>query len=326
MFAGSMGTPKAVRLLHTSDWHVGRRLRGRSRSTEHQAVLAEIGHIALANEVDVLLLAGDVFETAAPSAESEKIVYEALASYATSGDLQVVAIAGNHDHPKRLEAVAKPFQALGVTLVANPAAPEGNGVISLDIPRTGATAQLALLPFVHRKQIVKASELMGASYDNHTQKYRDRMRFLLGRLAEGFRQDTANILMAHAFVGADPKRGAGEREIHFTEGYRIDGDALPQEASYVALGHLHSPQQISDTPVGHYCGTPMHLDFGHSHQRQVNIVDISPGHPTKVQAVPLRAGRNLRTLEGSLDELEDWAAANNTDDWLRIRVHERRTS
>ena len=100
----SFSTPAAVRVLHTSDWHVGRRLRGRDRGDEHRAVLAEITSIASDNEVDLVLLAGDVFETASPSAESETIVYETLASLARDSRIKVAVIAGNHDHPDRLQA------------------------------------------------------------------------------------------------------------------------------------------------------------------------------------------------------------------------------
>src|SRR5213596_2801936 len=100
-----------MKLLHTSDWHVGKLLRGRSRADEHREVLAEIAGIAAAEEVDAVLVAGDLFDTAAPSPESEEIVYRALLGLAATG-ATVVVVAGNHDNPRRLSAVA-PLLELG---------------------------------------------------------------------------------------------------------------------------------------------------------------------------------------------------------------------
>ena len=205
-----------------------------------------------------------------------------------------------------------------------PSLASGDGVLHLEA-KSGVGIRVAMLPFVHRKRIVKASQLMGSADHDHTQVYRDRIRVMLEELAGQFQSDTANLMMAHAFVGGDATRGAGEREIHFTEDYRIDADAIPPQAGYVGLGHLHSPQQVVGAPNAYYCGTPMHLDFGHRHTRQVNLIDIDPGKLARVTAIPLMAGRNLSTLEGTLEELEALARSQNSDDWLRVRVNGKRT-
>ena len=94
-----------MRLLHTADWHVGRAIRGHSRADEHRAVLSEIAGLAAEHQVDVVLIAGDQFDTAAPSAEAEQIVYRALLDLAATG-AQVVLVAGNHDNPRRWGAIA----------------------------------------------------------------------------------------------------------------------------------------------------------------------------------------------------------------------------
>ena len=115
-----------MRFLHTGDWHVGKALRGRSQADEHRAVLAEVAAVAEAEQVDAALVAGDLFDTAAPSAESEQIVYEALLALARTG-AHVVVVSGNHDNERRLQAVA-PLLELGrvtvedsaATLLANP--------------------------------------------------------------------------------------------------------------------------------------------------------------------------------------------------------------
>ena len=119
-----------MKILHTSDWHVGRSIRGRSRASEHEAVLAEIGSIARAEEVDVVLVVGDLFESKAPTAESEEIVFRALLDLASTG-ATVVVVAGNHDSARRLEAL-QPLLELG-RIVARPAAAEADegGVVEV---------------------------------------------------------------------------------------------------------------------------------------------------------------------------------------------------
>src|SRR5215831_1164843 len=119
-----------MRFLHTADWHVGRQIRGRSRADEHVAVLAEIASIAADNEVDAVLVPGDLFDSAAPPPEAEQIVYRALLDLAASG-ATVVVLAGNHDSDRRLQAV-EPLLELG-RIVTRPvfARPDGGGVVSV---------------------------------------------------------------------------------------------------------------------------------------------------------------------------------------------------
>ena len=122
-----------MKLLHTSDWHVGKAVRGRDRHGEHTAVLAEIASLADTHQVDVVLVAGDLFDSATPSALSERVVYQALVSLARPGR-HVVVIAGNHDHPGRLAAVAPLLDATGVHVAAAPLRPDEGGVLELSTP------------------------------------------------------------------------------------------------------------------------------------------------------------------------------------------------
>ena len=140
-----------MRLLHTSDWHVGKTIRGRSRHAEHEAVLCEITEIARDHEVDVVLVAGDLFESAAPIPESEALVYETLLGLAEHAE-HVVVIAGNHDNPRRLNAVA-PLLALGnVTVLTDAASPDAGGFRRLTIGTE--SLNLALLPFISQLSLI----------------------------------------------------------------------------------------------------------------------------------------------------------------------------
>ena len=303
-----------MKLLHTSDWHVGKTIRGASRSDEHIAVLAEIAQIAARDEVDLVIVAGDLFDSAAPSAEAERIVYRALLDLADTG-ARVAVIAGNHDNPRRLRAVA-PLLRLGqVHVVAEPTRPDDGGVIELRT-RDGADVRLAMLPFVSKRGIVRAKHLLAKQAFENVQDYRERLRLLIQRLCEPFHLDTVNVLTTHAFVFGG-EAGGGERLAHLVEEYAITAQSFPMSIGYGALGHLHRPQSVRH-PL-HYCGSPLQIDFGEAEQvKQVNVVTLEPGIPADVRAVRLTAGRPLRTLTGTLEELT--SVSVDDDAWLKVVV------
>ena len=330
-----------MRLLHTSDWHVGKAIRRNSRADEHQAVIDEIVALVGERQVDLVIVAGDLFDTANPPAEAEAMVYRGLLDMARAG-AKVAVIAGNHDNDRRLRAVAPVFEAAGrVHLVTEPTRPDEGGVLRLAGPG-GEEVRLALLPFVSQRGVVRAKDLMEAAAYENAQAYAERMRLLIEALCAGFEADTVNILAAHAFVHGG-RLGGGERAVHFVEDYALSAQALPATAGYVALGHVHRPQKIPGAAPIWYCGSPLQLDFGEEDQaKQVNLVDIEPGKPPTVAAVPLASGRALRTLTGTMDELAAAAGGgdgggtgsdgNGTgedgtggdDAWLRVVVREPR--
>src|SRR4051794_21000846 len=170
-----------MKFLHTSDWHVGRTIRGRSRAEEHIAVLAEIAGIAAREAVDVVLVVGDLFDTAAPTAESERIVYSALLELAATG-ATVVVLSGNHDSDRRLQAVA-PLLELG-HVVTRPvfAAPDAGGVVELFDRNRTERALLACVPFLSQRWVVKANDLLESGAAVHQLQYSERMRMLIGAL------------------------------------------------------------------------------------------------------------------------------------------------
>ena len=121
-----------MKLLHTSDWHVGKQIRGRSRADEHRAVLAEIVSVAERESVDVVLVVGDLFEHAAPTPDSDEIVYRTLLDLAATG-ARVVVVTGNHDNARRFDAVSPVFAAAGVDVLAHPRPPDGGGCRTITV-------------------------------------------------------------------------------------------------------------------------------------------------------------------------------------------------
>jgi len=308
-----------MRLLHTSDWHVGKGIRGRSRAAEHQAVLAELAAVADRESVDVVIVAGDLFDTATPTADSERIVYQALLNLAAGGR-PVVVIAGNHDSAGRLAAVAPLSEASGIHVASAIRKPGEGGVI--DLPLGAETARIALLPFPSQRYVVTADLLMAANdaADTHA-AYADRVGRILGALTGGFETGTVNIVVAHLMV-LGGLMGGGERGAHTVFDYWVPATAFPSSAQYVALGHLHRAQRIDGPAPLHYCGSPLQLDFGETaNEPVVSVIDVRPGLPADVRSVPLTAGLRLRTLRGPLAALAERAGSVG-DDHLRLVLDE----
>lgn len=306
-----------MRLLHTSDWHVGKAIRGHSRAPEHRAVLGEIVSIAEAESVDLIVVAGDLYETASPTPEAESIVYETLLGLAEVAP--VVTIAGNHDNARRLHAVA-PLLRLGrITILTEPASPEDGGVTRYEFG--GTPVVVAMLPFLSQRSIVRADQLMSGEAFQNAQVYAERLQKIVAALCSSFADDAVNLLVGHAFVQGGAT-GGGERAAHLADEYAVPAVAFPPTASYVALGHLHRAQVVRGATAIHYCGSPLQLDFGEESQtKQVNVVDLEPGLPARLRAIPLSSGRALRTLRGTLDQLAA-GSGEHGDDWLRVRVNE----
>ena len=310
-----------MRILHTSDWHVGKGIRGRSRAAEHQDVLSEIVGIAEDRAVDLVLVTGDAFDTASPTPDAERIVYRALLGLARTG-AQVVVLAGNHDNPRRWHAI-RPLLDLGNVHVAwEVRRPDDGGVVDIET-RSGEVARVALVPFLSKRDIVRSDQLMTRRADQHEQRYADRAGRILDALTAGFGPDTVNIVAAHLTVASgQPVLGGGERTVHSILDYVLPPQVFPPTAQYVALGHLHQPHRIPGPCPIWYCGSPLALDFGEREttHKSVLLVEAEPGLPASVEEVRLVSGRRLRTVTGTVEELR---ARDDLDDaHLRVVVTE----
>lgn len=307
-----------MKLLHTSDWHVGRAIRGRSRADEHRAVLNEIVEIAGREAVDLVLVAGDLFDVTSPTPESERIVYRALLGLAEVAP--VVIVAGNHDNPRRLQAVA-PLLELGRVRVASHVRPPGDGGVIDDL---GLPVSVVPIPWLSQRGIVTAADLMARDADEHVQTYVERIQRIIEALTTEIVPDRVNVLTAHLMVHGAELSGS-ERAMqtnHPAFDYSIPSLAFPGSLSYVALGHLHRPQRVPAPGQVWYSGAPMQLDFGEAGiAKAVLVVDAEPGLPAKVTEVPITTGRRLVQIEGDLERIV--AEAEGLEDaYLKVIVDE----
>jgi DNA repair protein SbcD/Mre11 len=311
-----------VKFLHTADWHVGKTLKGRDRLDEQRAVLAEIAAVAEENQVDAVLVAGDVYDLSAPSAAAQQLVVKTLLRMARSG-AEVIVIAGNHDHGPTFEAYRPLMGEAGITLVGQYKSPDKGGVVRFAARSDGADTQVAVLPFLSQRYAVRAAEIVANSPSENVRAYDEQMRQVIASLTSGFGGDTVNVAMSHlTCVGG--KFGGGERSAQSIFEYSVPAAIFPVAAHYVALGHLHRRQSLPAPAPVHYSGAPLAVDFGEQDNTSVVcLVEAAPGTPARVTDVPVTSGRRLRTVHGTLAELEAQAKSGVFgDDYLRVYLRE----
>lgn len=328
-----------MRILHTSDWHLGRTLEGRSRLPEQEAFLEEFCRIAEDEKIDLVLIAGDIYDTANPPAAAEELFYDALDRLAAGGKRGVAVIAGNHDNPERLRASGPLAGRQGIALLGLPAdapylhnSPGKVGVVAggpswleITVPGCGHSAVLLALPYPSEARL---RELLAQSPDETLlqQAYSARVGGIFAGLAQNFRSDTVNLAMSHLFVLGGLESEGSERPINLGGACTVDPAMLPGAAHYTALGHLHRPQRVGGTADrARYSGSPLAYGFGEAGQaKSVIIVEASPGKPAEQREILLSSGCPLVKWRsaGGLAEVFGWIEEDrDSRAWIDLEVH-----
>ncbi|NNL46874.1 MAG: exonuclease SbcCD subunit D [Acidimicrobiia bacterium] len=301
-----------MRVLHTSDWHIGKRIGRYDRSDEYVEVIAEVASVAREHDVDLVLHSGDLFDRPQPSVAALQIAFRGLVDLSDHGKRPVVVIAGNHDSPSLFEALAPFFEAHNIFLVGAIKRPDEGGV--LEIPTSSGRAVVSCFPFLREGRVVDFVK----EADEWYKHYADRLRLI----SESYSTHASNIagsdgvsfLVAHFLVGGSRVHGhgapRGERELHMGEAYAATSEAIPPGPQYVALGHIHAPQSVPGAKVpAEYAGSLLELDFGEAGEtKRVVLVDVEPGLPAVVRSIPLAGGRRLVRAKG------DWQSLLKRDD------------
>jgi DNA repair protein SbcD/Mre11 len=305
-----------VKIVHTSDWHVGRRWKGIQRLDELNAVLDHLATFIEDHSIDLVLHTGDVFESRNPPAEAEQLVNRFLVRVGRSG-AQMLVIAGNHDDPLRLDARSLLTEFVSVQILGRPRPAAKGGTRTIET-RSGEKAIVAALPFAAPGAWVSALDIAGEEASAHY-KYARMFDRAVQDLRGAFRPDAVNILMAHTHIeGA--VFGESERRVHISEDWAASPEALPSNASYIALGHLHRPQKIQAAAPAYYAGSLLQMDFGEAgEEKSFVVIDASPGESATVEHVPYEGGLPLFDVRATLEELEQ-TAAQHRKGWLRVTV------
>ncbi|MGG1660716.1 exonuclease SbcCD subunit D [Brevibacillus sp. NRS-1366] len=328
-----------MRILHTADWHFGRQLEGRDRRVEQAAFVDELARIADERKVDLVLIAGDVYDSVNPPAWAEELFYEALERLSAEGKRGVVVIAGNHDQPERVRAAAPLATKHGIVLLGLPKeAPlqvqetphdrvrivqGGPSWLELAVPGCEHHAVVLALPYPSESRL---KELLSESFTQEQMQlaFSERIAQLFDELSSHFRADTVNLVTSHLFVMGGMETDS-ERPIQIGGALTVSPQAFPKNADYVALGHLHRLQKLSDKPLVRYSGSPLSYSFSEAGQsKAVVLVEVVPGEDVREEIIYLTSGRPLarwRATEG-IAQVERWLAeGRDAGAWIDLELH-----
>ncbi len=307
-----------MRLLHVSDWHLGRTNGHTDRREDLTDVLAQTVEVARDFKPDLTIHAGDLFDAPRPAVDDLQLACNALRQLAELAP--VVVLAGNHDSPQLLKFLGSILEPGRIHFVDVVKKPEDGGILDFETGG-GQRIRLAPLPFISAHRMVRTFE----DSSTWTASYADRVRaisdVLAAGLADGAQPDRDVLLFAaHLHVeGAQVTKS--ERPYTVSEGYATHASALPP-VSYAAFGHIHRYQRLPQASVtGCYVGSPIPLDFGEEHDEKVCVlVEADPGRPAEFTQHKYAIRRPLRRFEGTLEELR--AACEGTGAALcQVVVH-----
>jgi DNA repair protein SbcD/Mre11 len=296
-----------VRLLHTGDWHLGKRLLGQDRRDEARAALASLVRVARDEAVDAVLVAGDLLDRRVADAAAIRDCLETLEALA--GIAPVLVVTGNHDDEQLWDALRPFLEPRGIR-VRSLVAGAGEAVVSVDT--AAGLLHAALLPWPQQRGSAAA---IGTDLDRAKSTYAELVAGVLraygARLTELRRaQGGVAVLVGHVMVDG-AVAGGGERELTLGITYAVSPAALPADLDYIALGHVHRPQPVPGVGVpARYAGSPMALDFSEDTHTKVAVVVETDGLQTTTREVPLSGSRPLVRIRGALADLPALASAH----------------
>ena len=308
-----------MKILHTSDWHIGKKLMGRERYDEFRAVLNEIYGICVDKGVELCLVAGDVYDTYTPSAEAEEIFFDTVRKI--SEVCPVVIISGNHDDYVRLTASRALAERQNVYIVGNNLAAitcgrrgkcypvqSGNGYAVFENVK-GERVYIDMLPYPNEARFRE---------EKTDESFSDRMKRWIEYGERGNTENLPGILLSHIFV-AGGAAGDTEREIELGGARLVTADLLPKN-SYCALGHLHKRQKLGDNI--YYSGSVMRFSFDESNAvKSVNVFDLVGGGIENFEQVELHSIRNLVRLQATTAEDGIALLGRYTEDYAELTLN-----
>jgi len=320
-----------LKLLHTSDWHIGRTLYGRKRYEEFEAFLTWLAETIQQNAIDALLVAGDVFDTSAPSNRAQELYYRFLCRVAASRCRHVVVVAGNHDSPSFLNAPKELLKALDIHVVGSSTESPEDEVLVLRNDQDTPELIVCAVPYLRDRDIRVAEA--GESVEDKERKLIEGIRThyaAVAALAEQKREelgaDIPIVGTGHLFTaGGQTVDGDGVRELYVGSLAHVTAGIFPACFNYLALGHLHVPQKVNGSETIRYSGSPLPMGFGEAKQ-QKSVCQVE-FHSTaaSVKLIDVPIFQKLERVKGDWDgisnriiELSATDDPNHPGVWLEV--------
>lgn len=317
-----------MKILHTSDWHLGKRLESFSRLEEQKAVLNEICEIADKETVNAVIVAGDLFDTFNPSTEAVELFYKSLKRLSANGQRAVIAIAGNHDSPDRVEAPDPLARECGILFTGYPNSRvhlyslesglqvihSDEGFMELKVPGNHPPLRILSTPY--------ANELRLKTFlapDNKEASLRQVLKESWQSMANKYCDDQGiNLLVTHLFMMQEgkkmPEEPEDEKPILYVGGAQpVFTSDIPDNIQYTALGHLHRYQEVKGASgPAIYTGSPLAYSFAEANQQKyISLIDAEPGNPVSTSRIELKSGRRLlRKRFEEIDHAVQWLSDN----------------
>ena len=304
-----------MRILHTGDWHLGKNLEGKSRMDEQEKFLEDFLQIVEREKVDLVLIAGDVYDSSNPPARAEKMFYDTLKKVSSNGERLVVVIAGNHDSSERLVAATPLAMEHGIIIIGTPKTivpigeygvhkvlNSGEGFIEVEI--NNEKAIILTVPYPSEKRL---NEVLYGDMDSEEERletYGDRIRLLFDNLKSNYREDTINLILSHLFAMGS-EEGGSERNITLGGSYIVNSSCFPKEAQYIALGHVHKPQVVPGTEKkARYSGSPIHYNKNEiGFKKKCFVIDVKAKQDAIINEVELNVYKPIEIWK--CDSIED---------------------
>ena len=316
-----------MRVLHTSDWHLGKRLEQCERTDEHQHFLDWLAQTIQEQQVEVLVIAGDIFDTGSPSNTALKQYYDFLWCLRGSCCRDIVIIGGNHDSVSTLNAPKALLRYFNVHVIGGATADIREEII----PITGAAGNTQMVvcavPFLRDKDI--RLSVPGETYEEQEARLKQGICTHYEELVvhiQPYKQQRIPVMaMGHLFA-AGSSASDSEKEIHVGNLGQICGDQFPAEFDYVALGHLHRPQKVNGFQHIRYSGSPIPLSFSEVEDKKIIIIlDFADGQLTRLEEVQVPVCRKLVRFRGDLDKIRRHITTFDNSDypypaWVEIQV------
>ena len=321
-----------MKILHTSDWHIGRTLYGRKRYEEFESFLTWLVETIQQNEIDALLVAGDVFDTTAPSNRAQELYYRFLCRVAASSCRHVVVIAGNHDSPSFLNAPRELLKALNVHVVGSSSESLEDEVLVLRSELNAPELIVCAVPYLRDRDIRVAEA--GESVEDKERKLLAGIRSHYAEVASFAEQkreelgvDIPIVAMGHLFTaGGQTVDGDGVRELYVGSLAHVTAGIFPASFDYLALGHLHVPQKVNGLETIRYSGSPLPMGFGEAkQQKSVCLVvfnhEKGQGKPPSVQLIDVPVFQKLERVKGDWESISSRMlelSATDFQGWVEV--------
>ena len=289
------------KILHTSDWHIGRRLKTRERFEEYQKFFHWLENIIVYEEIDALLVAGDIFDNTTPSAKAQNLYYSFLAKLRNTNCKHVIIISGNHDSPALLDAPAEVLKHCDVHVIGTACENPEDEVINLNdelivcaVPYLRDRDVRTLKP----EDIIDLGQELQQGIANHYAK-------VFARAEELQRDSGAPVIaMGHLFArGGKYRSDEGVRSLYVGTAVDVSTEIFPDFLTYTALGHLHSPQFVGRENI-RYSGSPLAITFGESEvKKSVYVIELDGSNLTGIHEIEVPVFQKLARIKGSMEEI-----------------------